>query len=84
MSSRFQLTLPQEVGLILAQVILIQLVWWTVEMLGEPLHRLDVVLNGGLGVVAPLEFLQHHASEMGHRNLLVTHTLREQLACSHA
>jgi hypothetical protein len=28
-----------------------------------------------LGVVTPLEFLQHRLSEMGHRNLLVTHTL---------
>jgi len=45
--------------------------------------RLDVALNRGLGVVAPLEFLQHHASEMGHRNLLVTHALRPVDRASH-
>ena len=44
-------------------------------MLREPLDGLDVVLDGGRGVVAPLEFVQHRLSEMGHRNLLVTHTL---------
>jgi hypothetical protein len=32
------------------------------------------VLNPSLGVVAALEFVQYRLSEMGHRNLLVTHT----------
>ena len=54
---------------------MIQLVRRAVEMLREPLDGLDVVLNGGLGVVTPLEFVQHRLSKMGHRNLLVTHTL---------
>ena len=45
-----------------------ELVWRAVEMLREPL------LDGGLGVLAPLELVQHRLSEMGHRNLLVTHT----------
>jgi hypothetical protein len=51
-------------------------------MLGEPLDGLDVVLDGGLGVVAPLEFVQHRLAEMGHRNLLVTHTLPTSLSWS--
>jgi hypothetical protein len=56
----------------------IELVWPFAEMLGEPFDRLDVVLDGGLGVVTSLEFLQHRLSEMGHRNLLVTHTLLDR------
>ena len=39
------------------------------------LDSLEVVINRGLGVVAPLEFLQHCLSEIGHRHLLATHTL---------
>jgi hypothetical protein len=54
---------------------LIELVWRAVEMLREPLDGLDVVLDGGRRVVAPLEFVQHRLAEMSHRNLLVTYTL---------
>ena len=59
---RLELSIAQEIGLILAQVVLIQLIWRPVEILGEPFSRLDVLLNGGLSVVTPLELLQHHAS----------------------
>jgi hypothetical protein len=38
-------------------MILIQLVRRSLEVLGESLDGLDVVLDGGFGVVAPLEFL---------------------------
>jgi hypothetical protein len=51
---------------------------------GEALDGLEVVVNGGLGVVAPLEFLQHRASEMGHRHLRVTHTLPDRSSAPHA
>jgi hypothetical protein len=51
-------------------------------MLREPLDGLDVALNGGRGVVAPLEFVQHGLAKMGHRNLLVTHTLPARLGWS--
>jgi hypothetical protein len=43
----------------------IELVWRSMEMLGESLDGLEVVVNRVFGVVAPLEFLQHRASEMG-------------------
>jgi len=39
-------------------------------MLREPLDGLDVVLNGGLGVVAPLKFVQHGLATMGLVRLL--------------
>lgn len=41
----------------------------------QPLDGLDVVLNGGLRVVTSLELVEHRLAEMGHRRLLVTHTL---------
>ena len=41
-------------------------------MFGESLYRLQVGLYGSLRVITTLEFLQHHFSEMGHRDLLVT------------
>ena len=63
---------------------LIELVRRAVKVLRESLDGLDVVVNGGLGVVAPLEFLQHRLSEMGHRNLLVTHTLPDWSSAPHA
>jgi hypothetical protein len=34
----------------------------------------DVRTCGSLGVITTLEFLQHHFSQMGHRDLLVTQT----------
>jgi hypothetical protein len=53
-------------------------------MLGESLDGLEVIVNGGLRVIAPLEFLQHRLSEMGHRYLLVTHTLPHWPSAPHA
>ena len=53
-------------------------------MFRELLDRVDVGVDRRLGIVAPLEFLQHRLSEMGHRNLLVTHTLRERSVEPHA
>ena len=45
---------------------------------------LQVVLNGGLRVVTSLELVEHRLAEMGHRNLLVTHTLPALLGWSSA
>jgi hypothetical protein len=65
-------------------VALIELVRRRAKVLGESFDGLDVVLNRGFGVVASLEFLQHRLSEMGHRNLLVTHTLPGWPSVAHA
>jgi hypothetical protein len=42
---------------------------------GEGSYDLYVAGYGSLRVIATLEFLQHHFSKLGHRDLLVTHTL---------
>jgi hypothetical protein len=72
---RPELPLTQQIRVIPAQVTLIELIRRRVKVPRELLDSFEVVVNGGRGVVAPLEFLQHRLSEMGHRQLLVTHTL---------
>jgi hypothetical protein len=52
-----------------------ELVRRAVEVCRKPLDGLEVVLNGGLRVVTSLELVEHRLAEMGHRNLLVTHTV---------
>ena len=47
-------------------------------MLGEPTDSVNVRLYGSLGVIAALEFLERHFSKLGHRDLLVTHTIRSR------
>ncbi|MGA9135159.1 MAG: hypothetical protein WB384_24395, partial [Candidatus Sulfotelmatobacter sp.] len=35
-------------------------------------HNLQTLASGNRGVVAALELLQHHATEFGHKDLLMT------------
>jgi hypothetical protein len=70
-----QFSLPQQVSLVRAQVRLREAIGGAPEVAGELLDVLDVIRDGRRGVVATVEFLQHRLSEMGHRHLLVTHTL---------
>jgi hypothetical protein len=70
------MTIPEQVHLIFANLIGAQPVWRTAEVFHESLNDLDVGSYGILSVVATPEFLQHHLSKTGHRDLLVTHTLR--------
>jgi hypothetical protein len=48
------------------------LVGGATEVLGKFLHGAQVGLSSTLGVITTLEFLQHHFSLLGHRDLLVT------------
>jgi hypothetical protein len=45
------------------------------KMLSETSDSTNVGVCGSFGVIAALEFLEHLFSELGHRDLLVTHTL---------
>ena len=81
---RLQLPLAQQIGLIRAQVVLIQLVGRPLEVLGELFNRLDVRIE-------PWSWRSYAAgvppasrSEMGHRNLLVTYTLPDRSSVPHA
>jgi hypothetical protein len=56
-------------------VVFTKLIWRTMEVTGEVFHDLRVSVYGSLRVIATLEFLQHHLSKLGHRDLLVTHKI---------
>src|ERR1051325_10051027 len=45
------------------------------EILGESPDGSDISMCGSFGVITALEFLEHLFSKLGHRDLLVTHTL---------
>jgi hypothetical protein len=47
------------------------------KVLSKGLHDLQVALHGSLRIITTLEFFQHHFAKLGHRDLLVTHTLSE-------
>src|SRR4051812_35942746 len=49
----------------------------TSEMSCESLDNPDVRPCCILGVITALEFLQHHLSKSGHKDLLVTHTIHQ-------
>src|ERR1035438_6483142 len=55
-----------------------ELIGRPVKVRGEPTDSVNVRLYGSLGVIAALEFLERHFSKLGHRDLLVTHTIRSR------
>jgi hypothetical protein len=65
----------QQMCLILANVIQTELIGRLAEKSGEPLDSADVSAYSCLREVTSLEFLQHDFAKMGHRDLLVTHTI---------
>ena len=56
-----------------------ELIGRTVKVRGEQPDSVNVRAYGSLGVIAALEFLECHFSKLGHRDLLVTHTIRSPL-----
>src|ERR1700679_529148 len=48
------------------------------EIVSEGFHNLQVAIHRSLRVITTLEFLQHHLAKLGHRDLLVTHTLLQR------
>src|SRR6516165_12500464 len=49
-----------------------QAIRWTVEVASKVFHCADVGTCGIVSVITTLEFLQHHFSESGHKDLLMT------------
>src|SRR5229473_2360684 len=64
--ARRQLALLEQFCLIFANLLQAQTVWRTLEASREIFHYTDVTAYGSFSVIATLEFLQHHFSEMGH------------------
>src|SRR3954469_30464 len=67
-----QLSLGEQVRLIGTDLFGSELVRRAMKVFSEGLHNFQVALHGSLRVIPTLEFLQHHCSELGHRDLLVT------------
>jgi hypothetical protein len=74
--SRAEFTLPEEIGLVAAQIIRTKLVRRLAEVLCEPLNETQIAARSACRVVATLEFFQHHFAKTSHSVLPpVTHTL---------
>src|SRR5271166_5916374 len=69
---RRQLPLLKQGGLVLADVLRAQLIGGTVEIPGEMFDGVKVTIDGGLSVVATLQFLEHDLAKMGHREILLS------------
>ena len=71
-----ELQLPEQVGLVAAQIIRIELVRRLVEVLCEPLDEAQITPRRTGRVVATRELFEHHFAKMSHSVLPpVTHTL---------
>src|SRR5467141_2242458 len=70
--ARCVLPLREQFRLIFANVLRAQAIRRTMEASRKIFHYPDVTSYGRLSVITTLEFFQHHFSQMGHRDLLVT------------
>src|SRR5438128_9538955 len=64
------LALFEQIGLIASQFVRPELIRRLTKMPGKGGHDLQILPSRDIGVVATLQLLQHHFSQMGHRNLL--------------
>ncbi len=69
---RSRLSFPKQIRLILAQLAGAELIRWTFEIARQVFDCLAIGAYRTLRVITVLEFLDHHFSEMGHRDFLVT------------
>jgi hypothetical protein len=73
-----QFAVAKQMDLVRADVLRPKLIGALPEERRELLDGADVTSYSIRGIVSTLEFVQHHFSKMGHRDLLVTHTLQLQ------
>jgi hypothetical protein len=62
-----QLSLAEQIRLVLANVFRSELIGRAVKVPREILERLDVAVDGSLSVITTLEFFEHHFAKVGHR-----------------
>src|SRR5687767_6267234 len=75
-----QLADPEHVGDKFADLLGPTLVGWTMEEARKLLDGSQVRARGRFGVITTLEFVEHHFSKMGHKDLLVTRPYRHRNA----
>src|SRR5882724_355840 len=71
------LPFAEQICLVLADVIRSKLVGTTVEVARKLVNGSEISADGAGSVISTLEFLEHHLSKMGHRDLLVTAPYRD-------
>ena len=71
----FEVAFLEKVELELANLLRAQFIRRAMEVFSKLLDGSDVGTCGSLGVIPALEFLEHPFSKLGHRDLLVTHTI---------
>ena len=76
--ARIQLSIFKQIGLVSADLFRTELIGRAMKVTGKGLHYFQVAFHRSLRAITTLEFPQHHFSKLGHRDLLVTHTLRPQ------
>src|SRR5208282_1020148 len=62
-----QLSLTEQIRLVLANVFRSELIGRAVKVPRKILDRLDVAVDGSLSVITTLEFFEHHFAKVGHR-----------------
>ena len=77
------LPFTEQICLVLADVIWSQLVGTTVELSRKLVNGSEISADGAGSVISTLEFLEHHLSKMGHRDLLVTAPYRDLSDATH-
>src|SRR5204863_2938758 len=64
---RSELSLAEQICLVLADVLRSQLIRRAPKVTRKILDRLDVAVYGSLSVITTLEFFEHHFAKVGHR-----------------
>src|ERR1035437_8312439 len=59
-AARSPLSLAEQIGLVLADVLRTQAVGTAMKVAGKIFHRTDVTLDGSWRVISTLEFFEHH------------------------
>jgi hypothetical protein len=75
--ARQQLAITKQVGLVLPDVVRTKPVGRATEVPGELFHCAYIAAHRTERIVAALEFIQHHLTESGHSDLLVTQKLSQ-------
>src|SRR6202047_658789 len=80
---RGQLSLTEQIRLVLADVLRSKLIRRAPEITREIRDRLDVAVYGSLSVITTLEFFEHHFAKVGHRLAPYDPTLFLHKHCRH-
>ena len=82
-SGRGQLSLPEQIRLLFADVLRSERIGWTSKVTGKIFDGLDLAVDGSLSVITTREFFEHHSAKVGHRRSPYDPTLSLPPHCRH-